>query len=282
MESVTELGDALSKKTLTRADALKELANVTEKLKDELKEFGKDPAFKKLEQTARSGGGNDSQNLTGLQKQIDSLQKQMGTPTGNPDALDKIKKELDKLKEAAQSMANQNSPMSDAEKQKLSESLSALSKQMQAMGMQLPQLDDAIEALAANQTDMVLKDLDASHKRLEDTVKTLRVRTDIRTGYPAADAITALERQGVLEGDLGVGDGGALEEGLAADRLGRLAVGDGDAGLVGIEGAEVLGEDAVEQDVGEDRAALLHGDPDDVVELAVLDAAQRAAAARGR
>src|ERR1043166_7190420 len=52
MESVTELGDALSKKTLTRADALKELASVTEKLKDELKEFGKDPAFKKLEQTA--------------------------------------------------------------------------------------------------------------------------------------------------------------------------------------------------------------------------------------
>jgi predicted nucleic acid-binding Zn-ribbon protein len=150
---------------------------VTEKLKDELKEFGKDPAIKKMEQAARASGGNDSQNLAGLQKQLESMQKQLGTPTGNPDALDKIKKELDKLKEAAQSMGNQNSPMSDAEKQKFSESLSALSKQMQAMGMQLPQLDDAIDALAANQTDMVLKDLEAATVDLEkmrDMAKSLQ------------------------------------------------------------------------------------------------------------
>lgn len=214
MESVTELGDALSKKTLTRADALKELASVTEKLKDELKEFGKDPAFKKLEQTARANGGNDSQNLTGLQKQIDSLQKQLGTPTGNPDALDKIKKELDKLKEAAQSMANQSSPMSDAEKQKLSESLSALSKQMQAMGMELPQLDDAINALAANQTDMVLKDLDAATSDLEkmrDMAKSLQqmqsqmeklgkdLAEQLKNGQPEAAQMTLEKMQQQLK-----------------------------------------------------------------------------------
>jgi hypothetical protein len=214
MESVTELGDALSKKTLTRSDALKELASVTEKLKDDLKEFGKDPAFKKLEQTARSNGGNDSQNLTGLQKQIDSLQKQLGTPTGNPDALDKIKKDLDKLKEAAQSMANQNSPMSDAEKQKMSESLSALSKQMQAMGMQLPQLDDAIEALAANNTDMVLKDIDAATSDLEkmrDMAKSLQqmqaqmeklgkdLAEQLKNGQPEAAQMTLEKMQQQLK-----------------------------------------------------------------------------------
>jgi arginine repressor len=101
----------------------------------------------------------------------------MGTPTGNPDALDKMKKELEKLKEAAKGMADKNSPGNEANRQKLSESLSALSKQMQDMGMQMPQLDEAINALAQNQTDLVLKDLEASLTDLEkmrDMAKSLQ------------------------------------------------------------------------------------------------------------
>jgi predicted nucleic acid-binding Zn-ribbon protein len=177
LESVTDLGDQLTKKVLTRSEALKDLANVAEKLKDELKEMGKDPALRKMEQAARASGGNDAQTAAGLQKQIESMQKQLGTPTGNPDALDKLKKDLEKLHEAAKGMASKNTPGSDAERQKLSESLSALSKQMQDMGLQLPQLDDAIKALEANQTDLVLKDLEASLTDLEkmrDMAKSLQ------------------------------------------------------------------------------------------------------------
>jgi chromosome segregation ATPase len=167
----------LAKKTLTRSEALKDLANVAEKLKDELKEMGKDLALRKMEQAARASTGNDSQTAAALQKQIESMQKQLGTPTGNPDALDKLKKELQKLQEAAKGMADKNSPASAADRQKLSESLSALSKQMQDMGLQLPQLDDAIQALAANQPDLVLKDLQEATMDLEkmrDMAKSLQ------------------------------------------------------------------------------------------------------------
>ena len=177
MEAVATLGDQLNKQILTRSDALKDLANVAEKLKDQLKDMGKDPAMKRLEEAARNTGGNDSQTAAGLQKQIDSLQKQLGTPTGNPDALEKFQKRLDQLKQAAKGLADKNSSGSDAERQKLSDSLSALSKQMQAMGLQLPQLDDAINALAANQTDLFLKDLDAATVDLEkmrDMAKSLQ------------------------------------------------------------------------------------------------------------
>jgi uncharacterized protein with von Willebrand factor type A (vWA) domain len=177
LESVTDLGDQLTKKTLTRSEALKDLANVAEKLKDELKEMGKDPALRKMEQAARAATGNDPQTAASLQKQIEAMQKQVGTPTGNPDALDKLKKDLEKLKEAAKGMASKNTRGSEADRQKLSESLSALSKQMQDMGVQLPQLDDAIKALEANQTDLVLKDLEASLTDLEkvrDMAKSLQ------------------------------------------------------------------------------------------------------------
>src|SRR6266481_5398602 len=167
MEVVTNLAEQLTRQTLTRSEALKDLANVADKLKDQLNQMGKDPALKKLEQAARASTGNDSQTAAGLQKQMESLQKQMGTPTGTPDALDKLQKELAKVQEAAKGMADKNSPGTEAEKQKMSESLSALSKQMQEMGLQLPQIDDAINAMAANQTDLFMKDLEASLTDLE-------------------------------------------------------------------------------------------------------------------
>jgi hypothetical protein len=178
MTAVAEAGDQLAKKAFTRGEALKDLANVADRLKDQLKEMGQDPALKKLEEAARASSGNEAETASGLQKQIDAMQKQMGTPTGNPDALDKLKDQLKKLQEEAKGMAGNNSPAgSEADRKKLSDALSALSKQMQQMGMQMPQLDDAIAALAANQTDLVLKDLQASMVDLEkmrDMAKTLQ------------------------------------------------------------------------------------------------------------
>lgn len=167
LSSVTNLADQLATKTLTRSDALRDLANVADKIKEQLKELGKDPALRRLEQAARASGGSESQTAAGLQKEIESLQKQLGAPTGNPEALDQIKKNLEKLQEAARGLADKNSPGSDADKQKMSEALSALSRQVQDMGLQIPELDDAIKALAANQTDQFLKDLQAATTDLE-------------------------------------------------------------------------------------------------------------------
>jgi predicted nucleic acid-binding Zn-ribbon protein len=167
LETVAELGDALNKKAFTRNEALKDLASAADKIKDQLKELGKDPALRKLEQAARATSGNDSQTAAGLQKQMEALQKQLGAPTGNPDAMNKAQKELEKLKEQAKGMADKNSPGTEEERQKMAESLAALSKQMQELGAQLPQLDDAIKALAASQTELVLKDLQAAGTDLE-------------------------------------------------------------------------------------------------------------------
>ena len=150
---------------------------MTDRLKDELKEMGKDPAMKRLEQASRAHGGENSPEAARLQKQIDEAQKQLGTPTATPDDMDKLNKELNKIQEAAKAAADKNGNMSQADKEKISQSLAALSKQAQEMGMQMPNLDQAIQALAANQTDMFLKDLDASVNDLEkmrDLAKSLQ------------------------------------------------------------------------------------------------------------
>jgi hypothetical protein len=167
LESVSELGDKLQKVSLTRSEALKDLASATEKLKAQLKELGKDPGLRKLEQAARTPGGSDSQKAAGLQKQIESMQKELGDQAGKAEALDKLQKDLEKLQEAAKGLADKTRAGNEAERQKLSASLSALSQQAQQMGLNLPQLDEAIEALAANQTDRFIKDLDAALTDLE-------------------------------------------------------------------------------------------------------------------
>jgi hypothetical protein len=168
LEAVANLGEQMAKTPLSRSEALKDLANVAEKLKDELRDLGRDSSLKRLEQAARSNSSGDPQKTAaGLQKQIESLQKQLGSPTGNPDALEKLQKELQKVQEAARAMADQNAPPSDAQKQQLSQSLAALSRQAEDMGLQLPELDGAIQALMANQTDMMLKDLKQATQDLE-------------------------------------------------------------------------------------------------------------------
>ncbi|HEX4644570.1 MAG TPA: hypothetical protein VH598_03085, partial [Verrucomicrobiae bacterium] len=169
MESVGELGDHLAKQSLTRSDALKDLANVTDKLKQQVDDMGKDPMMRKMEQAARASGGQTTPDAARLQKQIDEMQKQMGTPTGTPDAMDKLQKDLEKAMEAAKAASDKNSGLSQDERQKLSQSLTALSKQAQEMGMQMPNLDQAIAELAANQTDLFLKDMQASLTDLEKT-----------------------------------------------------------------------------------------------------------------
>ncbi|MDB6122789.1 MAG: hypothetical protein JWQ71_1782 [Pedosphaera sp.] len=169
MDAVGELGDQMARQKLTKAEALKNIANMQDKLKEQVNEAGKDPAIKKMEQAARAPSGENNPEVARLQKQIEDAQKQLGTPTGTPEQMDNLKKQLDKIQEAAKAANSKNGGMTQSDKEKLSQSMAALSKEAQEMGMQMPDLDQAIQALAANQTDMFLKDLDQATSDLEKT-----------------------------------------------------------------------------------------------------------------
>lgn len=175
LESVAELGDELNHKVLTRSEALKDVASVSDKLKQQLNEIAKDPGLKKLEQAARASSGANNQTASGQPKAMDALQKQ-GANANQPEALDKLQNDLEKLQEAAKALANKTGADAEAERQKLSASLASLSQQAAEAGVQLPQLDEALEALAQNETDRFLKDLDTAMvdlEKLRDTAKKL-------------------------------------------------------------------------------------------------------------
>ncbi|HEY3915549.1 MAG TPA: hypothetical protein VGN61_13760 [Verrucomicrobiae bacterium] len=159
IESAQELGMKLDKAQLTRNDALKDLANVADKLKSQLQQLGKkNPEFKALEKEARESTTSPSTSPLN-QKQLEDLQKTLGKAGQNAAALDKLADKLQKLQQSAAGMAKSETAEAAAERQKLAQQLADLAKQAKELGEPLPNVDDAIAALAANKTENFEKDM---------------------------------------------------------------------------------------------------------------------------
>jgi chromosome segregation ATPase len=176
LDEVGQLGDHFAKASLTRAEAMKELASKTQQLKDETKEMRQSPAFKALEKAAKSSSKGGSTSSPELQKQIDQLQQQMANGSASQDAMDKMKRDLDKAQEAASDLKNKSGQARKEAEEKLQQQLADLAKEAKEAGLSLPQLDEAIAALSQTRPDEVVKDLQMAEVELEklrDMAKTL-------------------------------------------------------------------------------------------------------------
>jgi arginine repressor len=174
MENVAELGDKLAKVSLTRSEALRDLASATERLSQQQRELGKNPSLKPLERAAReTGGGTISP--SDLQKQMEALQKALGQTGLDADKLNQLQKDLQKLQQAASGL--KDSLGNAAAREQMLEAMSELARQARDLGASLPNLEEAMAALQANQTDLFLKELEqASHdlEKLKQMAKALQ------------------------------------------------------------------------------------------------------------
>jgi len=174
--SAEELGLRLDKNPLTRSDALKDLANVAEKLKSQLKEMD-NPAFKALEREARETPSGKNSGTLAEQKQLDALQKALEKSGHNSDALDKLADDLKSLQKATAGLPKDSSPAGSAARQKMANDLADLAQQAAALGESLPNLEEAVAALKANKTDDFQHDMEAATtdiEKLHQTAKTLQ------------------------------------------------------------------------------------------------------------
>jgi hypothetical protein len=177
LEQVSELGERLTKASLTRSEALRDLANVADKLSEQAKELGEQPPLKNLERAARESSSGSGQSPEGLQKQMDALQKALGSAAGDSQKLDKVKQELQKAQQALAGLADKNSAAAQAAREQLAQSLAEAARQMKDLGQSLDGLEEAIKALEANQTDLALQHLQAALtdlEKLRNMAKTLQ------------------------------------------------------------------------------------------------------------
>jgi predicted translin family RNA/ssDNA-binding protein len=166
LEKAEALGQEFQQAKLTRGEALQGLSSMQDRLKQEVNELGKEPGLKRLQQAARSQPSASAPSAASMQKQMEALQKQLGSTKADPEKIEQIQQKLDQIQRAAQDLANKGGG-TDAEKQQLAQSLNALSSQAAQMGMNLPDIEQAMAALAANQSDLFLQNLDASLQELE-------------------------------------------------------------------------------------------------------------------
>jgi hypothetical protein len=167
LDETIELGQQLQKAKLTRDDALKNIAEVTDKLKEQAKELAKNPSLQKMQQAAKTMGGDAAQTPESLQKQIESMKEALGENTPDTKTLNKLENEMEKLQKAAADMASKTGAEGEAAKKALSEAMAQMMKNMQAAGMDGAKLDEAMAALAAGKTDQFMKEMDAALQDLE-------------------------------------------------------------------------------------------------------------------
>jgi hypothetical protein len=167
LEEVQELGNQMAKAQLTRGDALKDLANVTEKLKEQTRDLAKNPAIRNLERAARSSSSKGGTPSADLQQKLEAMAKQNAGNAANPEALEKLKSDVEKAKEMAANMPKGDGQEAKDAKDKLNATLADLAKQAKNLGADLPSLSEAIAALQNSMPDQVLKDLQVAEIELE-------------------------------------------------------------------------------------------------------------------
>ncbi|HEV8541638.1 MAG TPA: hypothetical protein VGR78_04530 [Verrucomicrobiae bacterium] len=167
LEEVQELGNQMAKAQLTRGDALKDLANVTEKLKEQTRDLAKNPAIRNLERAARSSSSKGGTPSADLQQKLEAMAKQNASNAANPEALEKLKSDVEKAKEMAANMPKGDGQEAKDAKDKLNATLADLAKQAKNLGADLPSLSEAIAALQNSMPDQVLKDLQVAEIELE-------------------------------------------------------------------------------------------------------------------
>ena len=168
LAAVDHLGEKMLEARLTRSEALRELTRVNETLKQEAKQLSQTPTLKRLEQAARmSANSPNGKVASALKKQIDELQKQLGQQAASPEALGQLRKELEKAREAAAGMASKDTAGDSNAREQLDKSMAALSQKARDLGVSLPGLEEAIEALSADKTALMVRDLNTALQDLD-------------------------------------------------------------------------------------------------------------------
>jgi chromosome segregation ATPase len=166
LEAATALGQEFQNATLTRGEALKGISSMQDRLRQRLDEFGDEPSLRRMRRAARSTASTPQTTAASSQKQMETLRKQLGSNPAEPEQMEQLQEQLDQMQQQARDLANQGGG-SDAERAQMSQSLAALAAQAADLGISVPDLDAAIQALAANQADLFLQNLEAATHDLE-------------------------------------------------------------------------------------------------------------------
>lgn len=168
LDSVQDLGREFQKGELFREEALVKLTSLAEQLRDEAKKLGQAQKINKLQQAARTPAGSPAPSPANMHKQMAELESSLGdAKDAKPEQFDEMKTKLDAIKNTAAGLPDANTPKGEQAQQELAQSLADLANTAQKMGLEMPDLDKAIESLKSSDIDQFLKNMQFSAQELE-------------------------------------------------------------------------------------------------------------------
>jgi len=168
LESVQELGRKLKRGKLVRDEALAKLSSLAEQLRDQSSKLGQAQTLKKLQQMATASPGAAQQSTTSMQRQLDELKQSLGDAQHTkPEQFDTLKSKMDAIKNAAAGLPSADSPKGKQARQQLEQSMADLAKMADQMGLELPNIDEALQALESSDIDQFLKNLSLAGEDLQ-------------------------------------------------------------------------------------------------------------------
>ncbi len=170
LTAIDELGKLFQKQQLSREQALRDLAKISDSVADQESDLRKDPALKRIQQAARQNSGAN-QSLDSMQKEMADLQRQLDNKNLDSDKVSDLKDQLQKMQEEAASMANNGSQSNDSKMSEMANSMQSMMSEAEAMGINTSDLKSALEALKNADVDKFLKDLDKALANVEDMEK---------------------------------------------------------------------------------------------------------------
>ena len=178
LESVQELGRELKRGKLARDEALAKLSNLAEQLRGQSSTLGQAQTLKKLQQMATASPGAAQQSTTSMQRQLDEFKQSLGDAQHTkPQQFDTLKSKMDAIKNAAAGLPSADSPEGKQARQQLEKSMADLAKMADQMGLELPNIDQALQALESSDIDQFLKNLSIAGedlKKMADLAEAMR------------------------------------------------------------------------------------------------------------
>ena len=160
LESVQELGREFKRGKLVRDEALAKLSSLAERLRDQSSKLG----------YARTPNK--------MQRQLDELKKSLGdAKEAKLEQFDALKSKMDDVRDAAAGLPDPSSPEGQQARLELAQSMADLARMAEQMGLEMPNIDEALQALESSDIDQFLKNMDFAGEdlqKMEDLAKAMQ------------------------------------------------------------------------------------------------------------
>lgn len=165
IQELAQLGDRFVQVPAGKTEALRDLANLTQKLEQRLQESATNQALERMQQAAREpvSPGRRAE----LQRKLDAAREALGASGANREQMDALKRDLERLKQAAQNQAADSPEAKQERDRQLARDLAQLKQKAQAAGLPLNGLEQAMQALSESNPSLFLKDLDLALQQLD-------------------------------------------------------------------------------------------------------------------